>query len=168
MERFILGLAIGCAAFTADAQVAQKPPERHAGYAHLENFVGKWTVRGSEASFTESCDWYHGNYHVVCHSETKRADGSAGHGMSILGFVPGKGYVYSGIGSRGRYATHHSGTFRDGIFEFLDNTTKDGKPVVARTRLGPFTPAGFTFAVDTSADGGSWTAPQTITYLRLK
>jgi hypothetical protein len=167
MKRLMLAALIATCAHAAIAQDASKS-ERHADYAHLENFVGHWTVKGSEDVFLEVCNWYPGNFHIVCNSERKRPDGSTGHGMSILSFASGQGFVYTGIGSKGRYEALHGGTFNDGIFEFLTTTNEDGKSVVSRIRMGPYTQAGFPFVVDTSTDGAAWTTPETTTYIKLK
>ena len=84
--------------------VAQEP--RHQGYAPLEGLVGSWTIAGKEGSYLETCDWYDGRRHIICNTEAKRKDGSISRGMSILSFVPEQGYVYTGIGNRGRYETN--------------------------------------------------------------
>lgn len=93
-----------------------RPPERPAEYTPLENFVGRWTTAGREKQFTETCEWYPGRFHVVCNFVSKRADGSQGHSMSILSYVPGVGYAYSGIGSKGRYETFDKGRWLSGKF----------------------------------------------------
>lgn len=150
----------------AGAQTAPAP-ERAPGYAPLQGFVGHWTTQGREQLFRETCDWYHGKFHVVCHSESKRADGSIAHGMSILSFVPATGYVYTGIGSRGRYETFEKGRWEDGKFVFDSAATKDGKPITNRISIGPFTDAGFQFVVTTSSDGVNWTEAARTRYVRL-
>lgn len=146
---------------------AAPEPERDPGYAALGNLVGEWTNAGSEDTFRESCAWYHGRFHVVCHTTRKREDGTTSHGMSILGFVPGAGYVYTGIGSKGRYETLEKGTFTGGILEYRSSATEDGKTVVTRIRMGPFGGRVVPFVVDASTDGGEWSAPDTTKYVKL-
>lgn len=151
----------------ASAQSVQAP-ERAPGYAPLENFVGTWTTKGRESQFKEACRWYHGNFHVVCNAESKRADGSVGHSMSILSFVPGSGYVYSGIGSKGRYETFEKGLWSDGKFVFDSVRSDAGKEVTDRITIGPFTESGFEFVVTSTSDGASWTELDRTTYLRIE
>lgn len=142
---------------------AQEQP-RHAGYAPLENLVGSWTISGKESTFLERCAWYHGERHIVCNTESKRADGSTSHAMSILSFVPDQGYVYAGIGSHGRYETHQRGTYADGILEYLD-PSGDGW---TRIRIGPFGAAAVPFNVHSSPDGIEWKLLDSFTYIRVK
>jgi hypothetical protein len=155
---------------SGSAMAAEPPrlPERPAEYTPLENFVGRWTTAGREKEFLETCDWYHGKFHVVCNSVSRRADGSMGYGMSILSYVPGVGYAYSGIGSKGRYETLDKGRWLEGKFVFDSHGTDAGMPVTSRISIGPFTSEGFLFVVSTSADGVSWSEMNRTTYLRLK
>ena len=99
MKALLLALLASFAASAAPAD-APTPPARDPGYDALAHFVGRWTTKGSEATFVETCEWFDGRFHVVCRSERKRPDGTTGRGLSILGFVPGEGYVYSGIGNK--------------------------------------------------------------------
>ena len=160
----VLSSAVGAADVT---QQAEAQAARPAEYLPLQNFVGRWTTAGRERAFEETCEWYHGGFHVVCHSVSKRADGSTGHGMSILSHVPDAGYVYSGIGSKGRYETFSMGRWQDGQFVFDSPGSEGGSPVTNRINIGPFTDQGFEFVVSSSADGQSWTELGRTTYLRL-
>lgn len=167
MKRLFLATLVAASAQTAFAQNAAMPA-RSPGYENLGNFVGRWTLKGSEPDYLEVCDWYAGQFHVVCHTEQKRKDGSTGRGMSILSYLPEQGYVYTGIGSNGRYETLQHGTFGAGMFEFSSTAHEQGKSVATRIRIGPFTNEGFLFVVHTSTDGGAWTALDTINYIKIK
>ena len=147
----------------AGASSAAEPP-RDAGYAPLEHLVGTWTIAGKEDGYRETCAWYHGNRHIVCETESKRADGSVSHGMSILSFVPGSGYVYTGIGSDGRYETYRNGTFDAGVLEYVDRSGAE----TVRIRVGPLgDKARIPFNVATSTDGVTWTPADSFTYVRV-
>jgi hypothetical protein len=166
MSRVLACACVLALAATATAQTAV-PPARDPGYAPLQNFVGKWTMKGKEQSFREDCDWYDGRFHIVCHSEFTRDDGSTGRGISIMGFVPGEGYVYTGIGNRGRYETLSGGTVSEDVLEYRSTTVEDGKPTIVRIRIGPFAEAGMPFVVDASTDDGkSWSNLETSEYVR--
>ena len=142
---------------------AEEPP-RHEGYAPLEALVGSWTVAGREDTYRETCDWYHGKRHIVCHTESKREDGSTSHSISILSFIPDQGYVYTGISSNGRYETHKDGTFKDGILEYVDRSSKG----LTRTRLGPLGGPRVPINVHTSPDGDKWEQAVSSEYVRVK
>lgn len=165
MKRMLIAILLfGC----THATVAQDAPERAPGYDSLQNFVGRWTEKGNEETFLEICDWYDGNFHVVCNAERKRKNGTLGRSLSILSYVPGQGYVHVGIGNKGSYETLQNGTFRDGVFEFLSSAKEGAKSTVTRIRIGPFAERGFPFVVDTSTDGGPWVAAGTTDYVTLK
>src|SRR5688572_5980768 len=115
-------VVLALAALIASSQSFAQEPTRHAGYAPLEALVGSWTIAGREGTFWEKCAWFDGKRHIVCNGESKRKDGSISRGMSILSFVPEQGYVYTGIGNRGRYETYRGGTFKDGVIEYMDQT----------------------------------------------
>jgi hypothetical protein len=166
VKKLVTALMLGLVARAVSGQAADVP-ERAPEYAHLEMLIGRWTTEGSESSFVEVCDWYHGRFHVVCHSERKRPDGSTGHGMSVLSYVPGAGYVYTGIGSRGRYETLEAGVWSGGSLTFTSTAIEDGKSVVTRIQVGPSTDRGMPFVVDTATDGGAWTRVETTMYVKL-
>ena len=138
---------------------------RPAGYDALDGLVGSWTIAGQESTYRETCAWYHGDRHVVCNTEAKREDGSIGHSMSILSFVPDQGYVYTGIGSRGRYETHEKGTYRDGILEYTDHANGES----TRIRIGPFADRTIVpFVVHTSKNGIDWELAESFNYTRVE
>ena len=138
---------------------------RHEGYRALESFVGTWTIPGQESTYLEACAWYHGERHIVCNTEAKRKDGTIGYSMSILGFLPDEGYVYTGIGSRGRNETHEKGTFHDGVLEYIDQA--DGE--TTRIRIGPFADQMIIpFIVHTSKNGTDWELAESFNYTRVK
>lgn len=163
-QALVLFLAVSTSAAAAPAEHPHPPAE----YAPLEGFVGNWTTLGRESQFHEVCEWYAGKFHVICNARSKRPDGSTGHGMSILSFVPGGGYVYSGIGSNGRYETFSGGRWSEGTFIFESREAGNGASAINRIAIGPFTETGFLFVVSTSEDGVSWAEVGRTTYLRLR
>ena len=143
---------------------AQEPP-RHEGYSALEGLVGSWTIAGREGSYLETCDWYDGRHHIICTTESKRKDGSIARGMSILSFIPDQGYVYTGIGNRGRYETYRGGTYVDGVIEYLERSGD----AHTRIRIGPFTDRNLVpFNVHSSRDGVTWEQADSFNYVRVK
>jgi len=141
---------------------------RAPGYDRLGSIVGRWTIKGREAKFVEVCRWYDGNFHIICESENKRADGTVSHGMSILGYLPDKNtYTYHGIGSTARNETM-SGTFADGVLEFTAQAISNGKTVLSRVRMGPFSEREVPFVAESSTDRVNWVEDTTFTYVRLE
>jgi hypothetical protein len=145
------------------ARAEDTPPTE--GHDLLQRLVGTWTIEGREDRYKETCGWYHGERHVVCHTESRRKDGTISHSMSILAHVAGQGYVYTGIGANGRYETYRGGTFEDGVLEYNDAT--GGEHV--RIRMGPFTESDVVpFKVHVSKDGKAWTEADAFNYRRVK
>ena len=140
-------------------------PARHEGYSVLEGLVGSWTIAGQEGTYLETCDWYDGRRHIICNTESRRKDGSLARGMSILSFVPDQGYVYTGIGNRGRYETYRGGTYRNGVIEYLEQSADS----YTRIRVGPFSDRSVVpFNVHSSKDGIHWEQVDSFNYVRVK
>lgn len=160
----ISGVLILTALLMASPALAQEQP-RHDGYAPLEGLVGSWTIAGKERTYVETCDWYDGKRHIICNMESKRSDGSTSRGMSILSFVPQQGYVYTGIGNRGRYETYRGGTYNNGVIEYVGASTEER----TRIRIGPFSDKTVVpFNVHSSQDGVKWDHTDSFNYIRIK
>lgn len=149
-------IAAACAVALAQAASAQPVPATGAGYERLAPLVGTWTVKGEEGRFRETCAWYDGRFHVVCHSENIRADGTLGRGMSILGYVPAEdAYTYHGIGARGRNVMLR-GKFAAGVLVFTTVGAASSPP--SRVRLGPLTdPQEFQLVEEVQGPDLAWT-----------
>ncbi len=152
----------------SEAQASPSSTVRAPGYDRLGLIVGRWTIKGREDKFMEVCRWYDGNFHVICETENKRADGAIGYGMSILGYIPVTDtYSYHGMGSNGRNETM-TGTFADGILEFTAETVDNGAPALSRVRMGPFSEHEVPFVAESSGDRVNWTTNAKFTYVRLE
>ena len=150
------------------AQTSASMTTRPSGYDQLSSLIGRWTIKGSEEKYVEVCRWYDGNFHIICETENKRTDGTVGHGMSILGYLPNKDtYTYHGIGSKGRNETM-SGTFADGVLEFTAEAIDNGATVISRVRMGPFSEREVPFVAESSTDRVTWAVDATLTYVRLE
>jgi hypothetical protein len=150
------------------AQTSEPMTTRPSGYDRLSSLIGRWTIKGSEEMYVEVCRWYEGNFHIICETENKRADGTVSHSMSILGYLPDKDtYTYHGIGSKGRNETM-SGAFADGVFEFTVEAVDNGATVISRVRMGPFSEREVPFVAESSTDRVSWAVDATLTYVRLE
>jgi hypothetical protein len=150
------------------AQTGASITARASGYDRLGSLVGRWTLEGREENYVEICRWYNGNFHIICETENKRTDGTVGHGMSILGYMPDKDtYTYHGIGSMGRNETM-SGTFADGVLEFTAEAIDNGKSVISRVRMGPFSEREVPFVAESSTDRVVWTVDATLIYVKIE
>jgi hypothetical protein len=169
MKTFVIAtITIGTMAYSliAAAQTTASLATRPPAYDRLGALVGRWTIKGREDKFLETCRWFDGNFHLICESENKRADGTFGHSMSILGYLPAEDrYTYLGIGSKGRNETM-SGTFSDGVFEFTSETVANGRTVFSRVRMGPFSGREVSFVAESSSDRVSWAVDAAFTYIR--
>jgi hypothetical protein len=168
MKAHWIALLIG-AAFCHVPAAQSEPivPARANGYERLAPLIGRWTQKGRESSYVETCRWFEGRFHVVCDTEFTRTDGTTSHGMSVLGYVADEDrYVYVGIGSNGRIETM-TGKFRDGVLEFTPEPTGGGVTGMSRVRMGPFAGREVSFVAESSMDGVAWTTEATITYIRL-
>lgn len=157
-----------CSSLVGMAQTSASMSSRASGYDRLGSLVGRWTIAGSEQSFVEACRWYNGNFHIICETENKRADGTVSHGMSILGYLPEKDtYTYHGIGSAGRNETM-SGIFAHGVLEFTAEATDNDKTVISRVRIGPFSEREVPFVAESSTDRVNWAVDAMFMYVRLE
>lgn len=150
------------------AQTGASAPARAPGYDRLDSLVGRWTIKGSEDKYAEECRWFDGNFHLICTTETRRADGTIGHGMSILGYLPDTDtYTYHGIGSKGRNETM-AGIFAEGVLEFTSEAVDGGKTVFSRVRIGPFAEREVPFVAESSTDRVNWAVDASFMYVRLE
>lgn len=168
MKTHLIALLIGAALCPVPAIQSEPTLRARAdGYERLAPLIGRWTQKGRESTYVETCRWYDGKFHVVCDTEFKRTDGTISRGKSVLGYQADEDrYVYVGIGSNGRTETM-SGTFRDGVLEFTPHPTDGDKPALSRVRMGPFAGREVPFVAESSIDGAAWTTEATITYIRL-
>ena len=170
MKTHFFALLTGATFCHVPAALAEGEPmlPAHAdGYERLAPLIGRWTQKGRESTYLETCRWYDGRFHVICDTEFKRGDGTTSRGMSILGYVADEDrYVYVGIGSNGRTETM-SGAFRDGVLEFTSDSIDGGKSPFSRVRMGPFVGREVPFVAESSIEGAAWTTEASITYVRL-
>ena len=163
MKDLLLPVIVGIFVMSA----AQAQSGRAAGYDLLENFVGRWTIKGREDTYSETCAWFHGRFHVVCNTQIRRADGTTAHSMSILGYLPNENtYTYHGIGSLGRNEIQR-GEFRDRTFVATRESVANGKRTVHRVRMGPFGGREVGFVSDEAVADGPWSNERSFTYVKL-
>lgn len=154
----IAGLAVvSCIALTAQA-----PPKPSAEHQRLAYFVGQWTNQGEmkagpfgpggKTMSTDTCEWFEGQFAVICRSEGKSPLGP----MKSLGIMSysaeEKVYTY--------YATDNSGmtmtTVQRGTVKGDTWTLTGGQKVKVRVTLKEVSPTSYTFMLEMQDADGKW------------
>lgn len=129
------------------AAVAQSPaglPEPSPECKKLGYFVGKWVSEadvkpsdagpGGKITVTESCDWYAGNFAVICHSEGE-IGGSMHKALSVRGYDIEQGsYVYFETNNWGQ-DIYSRGKVEGDTWTWEGQYTENGKPFRGRFTL---------------------------------
>jgi|SRR6266850_4787221 len=78
------------------AQAPSGPPKPGPEHQKLAYFAGKWSSEGDvkpgpfgpggKVTFTETCEWFDGNFALVCHSDGKMQD-LPHKGLSVMGWA---------------------------------------------------------------------------------
>jgi hypothetical protein len=110
---------------------------------------------GGKMTSQDTCEWFSGNFHVVCRSQGKGAMGP----MSSLGVItysaPDKAYTYYGIDSMGS-SELSKGTKSGGTWTFTSKSHMGGQAFNSRYTIVETSPTAYTFKWDTSEDGTKW------------
>jgi len=147
------------------AQQPAGPPKPGPETKKLEVFAGKWKgdsemkagpwgPGGKVASETE-CSWFEGDFQLVC---TESGSGAMGKFKSqyILGWSgEDKVYKYQGIASDGMIGAA-TGTVNGNTWTWTGADKMGGKLVHSRYTIVVTTPTSYTFKMETSPDGKTW------------
>jgi hypothetical protein len=150
--------------------VAQESPSPKPGLENqrLKYFVGHWTTEGEMqpgpmgpgGKFTQSskCDWFEGQFSVVCTSEGKSPAG-ASKGIDILGYSSeAKAYTYYGVDNSGMtMTTVPRGTVQGDTWTYHDESMMGGKKVKTRVTIKELPPTAYTFKMEMQGADGKWT-----------
>jgi hypothetical protein len=131
------------------AQAPAGPPKPGLEHQKLAYFAGTWESEGDmkpsafgpggKFTYTQICEWFDGNFALVCHSDGK-TQASSVRGLSIMSWDPAaKTYTYFETNTWGR------NVFSRGIVEgdtwTWNNESKiNGKPVLTRFTLKQVSP----------------------------
>lgn len=126
------------------AQAPADPPKPGPEHQKLAYFVGKWDTEGDmkpgtfgpggKITSTQSCEWFDGDFALVCHSDARTQTGSV-KGLSIMAWDPAaKTYTYFSTNSEGR-GTFSRGTVEGDTWTWNSESKMNGKPVVVRFTL---------------------------------
>jgi len=126
------------------AQDTGAPPKPGPEHAKLGYFVGKWVSEGDmkpspygpggKFTFTESCEWYSGNFAVVCNTEGQMF-GATVKGHSVMSYDMGaKNYVYFETNSMGENNVAR-GTVDGDTWTWTGEAKMEGKTLHSRFTL---------------------------------
>lgn len=152
----LIALAIVGGMSVALAQAPSGPPKPGPEHQKLAYFVGKWVSEGDtkpsaygpggKFTFTETCEWYDGNFALICHSEGKVGEG-AFKGLSVMSYdLAEKTYIYFETNTIGENVFSRGSVAGD-TWTWNNQSTMNGKPTRARFTLKQVSPdtATFTF-----------------------
>jgi hypothetical protein len=142
------------------AQESGAPPKPGPEHAKLAYFAGKWIAEGEmKPSFygpggkftsTETCEWFSGNFALVCNSEGQMF-GSTVKGLSVLSYDPGeKTYVYFETNSMGEN-TFSRGTVDGDIWTWTGENKMDGKTIHSRFTLKRLSDDSYSYKFEAAA-----------------
>jgi len=159
--------AVLCAAFAlvAAAQEGMMPkpgPEHQA----LGFFAGKWSFEGEakespmgpagKITFTESCEWFEGGFALLCRSEGKTPMGPT-KALGIMNYdAEQKAYTYYGI--EANMPPFMATGQREGkVWRYRSESKMGETSVHTRVTITETSPTSYTFDMETSTDGSTWT-----------
>jgi hypothetical protein len=154
-------LVAGGAAWGAETEPqAPKPGPEH---AKLAAFAGTWsgeadlkTAPGGKVTWTETCDWFDGHFHLVCKSSGTFPTGKRA-GMHVFGYDAGPGaYLYFNIDSTGAFDIA-VGSVTEDAWTFASERPVNDEVVRSRYVLRPVSATSMTFTYETQHDDGPWT-----------
>ena len=139
--------------------------------ADIENrlafIVGDWTVSGSDAVYSDNCQWFDGHSFVVCDTRDARK-GELHHSIAVLGYSAATGnYTYQQYDNsgRGRNETCYADD-RGGIVCLGER--HDGTGLTqTRSYIWPNTD-GLGISQDKSVNAGSWSKVGEVQYVHRK
>jgi hypothetical protein len=156
--------AAGSQSAWAQAPAAPKPGPEH---KRLGFYVGKWSTEGEvkpgpmgpggKMKSTDTCEWFEGNYSVVCRYEGTGPMGPS-KGIGILGYNPEeKVYTYYGVdNSSMNMASVPKGTVKGDTWTYTDEGTMGGKKFKTRVTIKEVSPTQQSFRMDIQGPDGKW------------
>jgi len=151
-------------------QAQQGPPKPGPEHQKLARFVGKWNGKGEmkpgpfgpggPMTWTEECEWFSGNFSVVCKSEGNGPTGAM-KGLGVMGYNPEeKSYTYYGLDNSG-WQDHSKGSVKDKVWTYTSTSMMGGKTFHSRMLITEVSDTKQTFTWDMSEDGKTWNTMMT-------
>lgn len=136
------------------AQAPAGPPKPGPEHQKLAYFAGNWQFEtdmkpspfgpGGKFVYTQTCEWFDGNFALVCHADGKTQSGVI-KTLSIMGWDPSaKTYVYFETNTMGQNLFSR-GTVEGDTWTWNNEFKMNGKPVVGRFTLKQVSPDACTY-----------------------
>ncbi|HET9427524.1 MAG TPA: hypothetical protein VFO69_04115 [Allosphingosinicella sp.] len=156
-----IGLFLAAALAQSAVPTGVHPPEVERQLAFL---VDDWTIEGMEATYRETCRWYHQRSFVVCET-TDSSEGAPSHSVSILGWSAAtRNYTYHHYGQSGRSRSETCfANDQRGLTCLGERRTDDGL-LQTRSHIWPVE-GGAAFRSERSLNGGPWTETVSLKYV---
>jgi Protein of unknown function (DUF1579) len=151
-------------AAVAQAAPPQKPLPEH---QRLGYFVGRWKSEGEikpgpmgpggKVTATDTCEWYEGQFTVICRSEGQGPSGPS-KSLGILGYsVEDKAYTYYGVDNSSMIMSSvPKGTVSGKTWTYTDESSMGGQPVKSRVTIMEESPTAYTFRMEIQGPDGKW------------
>jgi len=164
MKRIVIAaLGIGVLVSGVFAQTPPRKPgdeQKRIGY-----FAGRWNFEGEAkpspmgpgGKFTasETCEWFAGGFHLVCHSEGTGPMGAI-QGRSVMGYDPSeKTYTYYALNNLGD-GFFVRGTVSGQVWTWNSESKVNGKLMKVLVTITEQSPTSYGFKMEASFDGGAW------------
>ena len=142
---------------------APGPPKPGPEHEKLAYFAGKWESEadmkpsqfgpGGKFTYTQTCEWFDGNFALVCHSEGKSQAGSF-KTLSIMGWdAAAKTYTYFETNTLGQNLFSR-GTVEGDTWTWNNESKMNGTPVINRFTLKQVSPDVCTYKFEMGSPGG--------------
>lgn len=159
-----LAVSIGYALVTA-AQEAM-PPKPGPEHQALDFFAGTWRFEGEakespmgpagKVTFTETCEWYQGGFAMICRSEGMNPMGPSS-AIAVSSYdAERKAYTYYGV--EANMPPFMAIGQRNGkIWTYTTESHMGDMTMTMRVVITETSPTTYTFEMDASTDGATWT-----------
>jgi hypothetical protein len=148
---------------------AAQTPQTKPGPEHkrLGFFVGKWTAQGEmkpgpmgpggKITSTDTCEWFEGQYSVICRYEGTGPTGPS-KGIGIIGYNPEqKVYTYYGVDNTSmNMASVPKGTVKGDTWTYTDEGTMGGQKFKTRVTIREVSATEQTFKMEMQGPDGKW------------
>ncbi len=155
------GAVVSCTAAMAQAPANRPVPGPE--HKRLGYFVGQWAGEGElkpspfgsggKMTWSETCEWFAGDFAAVCRSDVKGPMGDA-TGLSVMAYQrEDANYVYFGITSIGEVETS-TGTVQGKTWNWTGEGKAQGKAFKIRYSINEKTSDLYSFKFEVSQDAG--------------
>jgi hypothetical protein len=166
MQKSIVMFALVTVVSTTALAQPAAAPKPTAEHQKLGYFVGTWSMTGEmkpspfgpggKMTSTDTCEWFQGNFAVVCHSQGASPMGPM-KGIGVMGYnAEEKVYTYYGVdNSPMNMASVPKGTIQGDTWTFADEAMMGGQKIKSRFVMKIVSPTSYTMKWETE-QGGKW------------